>query len=255
MHTPYRLRQKPGSRRTKGFTLIELLIVITIVIVLAAIAFNISQKVNRSAIKVKDMANLRSLASAAMAAGSDNAGKLPAIHAGTDGRSGPNQAPYYMVGRNTLESYGIHRESCYIPRKGVTGGAPEYTFWTMFGADQQTPIHYNYFANDAPPGVASWFSGTVVPPTRSEYRGTVDYQQMIQNKNKAFPRSFTDDAWYPILWTGLSRDWNGEHLAALMDKGKPLGVNVMYLDGHTEWVDQTKIKVRYTLPNGLKVYW
>jgi len=260
---PLSLKSEPSDEmrtrsKNRGFTLVELLVVITIIIVLAGIVFTVTKNVRRSAVKVADMSNLRSLAAAAMAAGSDNAGRLPAIHAGTDGKGGTNPAPYYLVGRNTLETYGIHKEACYIPRKDVVGGAPDYKWWVMFGADSQTPTHYNYFANDARPGTEPWFKsgGTLVKPTKAEYRGATPYETIIQDVNKAFPRSFTDDAWYPVLWSGLCREYQGsDPVAALMENNKPLGMNVMFLDGHAEWVPKTKGKIRYTLPNSLKVYW
>ena len=242
---------------SKGFTLLELLVVITIIVVLAGVVFSITQNIRRSATKVADMGNLRSLAAAAMAAGADNGGRLPSIHAGTDNKAGTNPAPYYLVGRNTLESYGINREACYIPRKGVTGGAPDYKWWVMFGADAQTPTHYNYFANDALPGKDPWFkSGTLVKPTKAEYRGAIPYDTIMQDPSKAFAKSFTDDVWYPVLWSGVCREYPGsDPVAALMEKGKPLGMNVMYLDGHAEWVPINKSKVRYSLGNGLKIFW
>ncbi len=247
----------PTLADRRGFTLVELLVVITIIIVLAGIAFTTTRNVRRSAIKVTDMSNLRSLAAAAMAAGGDNAGRLPAIHAGTDGKAGTNPAPYYLVGRNTLESYGITRESCYIPTKGVVGGGPDYKWWTMFGADSQTPVHYNYFANDAAPGRDPWFKyGTLVKPTKAEYRGATPYETIIEDPSKAFPRNFTDDAWYPVLWSGVCREYPGsDPVAALMEKGKPLGMNVIYLDGHAEWVPISKGKIRYKLSSGLQIYW
>jgi prepilin-type N-terminal cleavage/methylation domain-containing protein len=246
----------PGAG-SPGFTLVELLVVITIIIVLAAIAFTTTQNVRRSAIKVTDMSNLRSLAAAAMAAGGDNGGRLPAIHAGTDGKAATNAAPYYLIGRNTLESYGINKEACYIPRKGVVGGGPDYKWWLMFGADSQTPVHYNYFANDAAQGKDPWFKGgNLVKPTKAEYRGATPYETIIEDPNRAFPRSFTDDAWYPVLWSGLCREYPGsDPVAALMEKGKPLGMNIIYLDGHAEWVPISKGKVRYKLGSGLQIYW
>lgn len=231
----------------RGFTLVELLVVIVIIIALAMVTFTVGGSARRSAIKVADLNNLRSLATAAMAAGSDNAGRFPYIHATS------NSAPYYLRDRETLEGFGIFKESCYINDPKAAGGAPNYTWWFMFG--NQTPVHYCYFAKDAPTGI-SWFQrGSVVPPSRDEYRGRIPYDDIIKDPSKAFARNFTDDAWYPILWAGISRDWPGTpHLAAVTKGGEALGVNVMHIDGSAKWVEKKNMKARYTA-GALKVYW
>jgi prepilin-type processing-associated H-X9-DG protein len=246
-----RSHPSPHAPHGKGFTLVEILVVIVIVIVLAGVALTISKNASRSATKVADMNNLRSLAAAVMAAGGDNAGRLPKIH-------NNNSAPYWIVGRATLESYGIYKEACYIPRKGVVGGAPNYDWWFKIGSDTQVPVHYVYFANDAQGAETPWFQqGNLTPPTKAEYRGAIPYETIITNPSKAFPKNFTDDAWYNVLWAGLVRDYPGsDTVAAVVDnQGKPLGMNIMYLDGHVEWKDARSTKVRYTTNQGLKVFW
>jgi prepilin-type N-terminal cleavage/methylation domain-containing protein/prepilin-type processing-associated H-X9-DG protein len=234
--------------RAKAFTLIELLVVITIVIVLAAIVFTVTKNVRRSATKVADMNNLRNLAAAAMAAGSDNAGRLPQIH---DLNS---VYPYYLVGKEKLQAAGIFKEACYAPSKNIMGGSPQYEWW--FRSDANTPVHYVYFANDADNPASAWYlkNGKVEPPTMSEYRGDVPYNDIIKQPVKAFPRTFTDQPWYPVLWAGLCREYGNTTVAAMMEDGKALGVNVMYLDGHVEWLDAKKMKARYT-GGGVKVFW
>lgn len=235
--------------RSRGFTLVELLVVIVIIIVLASITFMVVGSTRRSAIKVADLNNLRSLATAAMAAGSDNAGRFPYIHATS------NSAPYYLRDRETLEAAGIFKESCYIKDPKAQGGAPNYKWWFMFA--NQTPVHYCYFAKDAPTGSSSWFQrGSVSPPSRKEYRGSIPYEDIIKDPSKAFARSFTDEAWYPILWAGICRDFPGsDQLAAVMKGGEALGVNVIHIDGSAKWVEKKEMKVRYTASGGLKVYW
>lgn len=228
-----------------AFTLVELLVVIVIVIVLATLTFSVSQSARRSAIKVSDMSNLRSLATATMAAGADSAGRFPSIHPA-------HPLPYYLKGRDILESYGIFKESCYNSNPRMIGGAPAYSFW--FRDAGQTPIHYCYFAKDEPTG-PSWFQrGSVTPPSRSEYRGRIPYDEIIRDSSKAFARGPNDDVWYPVLWAGICREWSGSQLAALMKDGVALGVNVMYIDGSAKWVDKQQMEHRYTAI-GTKVYW
>jgi type II secretory pathway pseudopilin PulG len=234
-----------------AFTLTELLVVILIIITLAVVVLTAVRNARMNATKVADMANLKNLAAAAMAAGSDNAGRLPTLH-------GQSFAPYWIVGRSTLQSYGIYKEACYIPRKGVVGGAPNYDWWFKVGSESQVPVHYVYYANDAVGGQNPWFrSGNLVKPTKGEYRGAVPYDTIMQDPNKAFPRTFADDSWYSVLWSSMISEYPGRDLIApLVDmKGKALGLNVIYLDGHAEWKDAKTTKVRYTHSSGLKLIW
>lgn len=224
--------------RKNGFTLVELLVVITIIVVLVGIAMTVTRNVRTSAGKVADMQRLRSLSTAAMAAGADNAGRLPSLHSGS-------YAPYWLIARTTLESYGITKEGCYAPTRNITGGWPDYKWWYMDPSG--TPTHYVYFANDGSSKSNGWFSqGSVIKPDKKDYRGGIPYDEIIQDKTKAFARSVTDDAWYPVLWAGLCRDYGGTRVGAITENGKVLGMNIMFLDSHVEWLPANKIKVRYT---------
>jgi prepilin-type N-terminal cleavage/methylation domain-containing protein/prepilin-type processing-associated H-X9-DG protein len=255
MKAHFHSNQGPNPQSSRGFTLVELLVVVVIIIALAAVSFTITQSARRSAAKVADMNNLRSLSAAAMAAGSDNAGRLPQIHAGAQ-TGNSNSAPYWLVANTVLESYGIFREGSYAPGRNITGGAPKYDWWTKH--QPGTPVHYSYLANDSNPATNdAWFlKGTVKVPDRSEYRGSIPYDEIIKDRTKAFAKNTTDDAWYPLLWASLCRDWPGSaRVAAIMNNGDALGVNVMFLDGHCEWIPKKKMRERYSTSGGLKILW
>lgn len=240
------MKSPESPKPLHAFTLVELLVVIVIIIALATVAVTATRSIRTSANKVSDLQKLRSLSTAATAAGTDNAGRLPSLHSGS-------YAPYWLLPRTSLEAFGINKESCYASTKGITGGWPEYKWWTM--SDSGTPTHYVYFANDGTTPSNGWSSqGTVVPPDKKDYRGAIPYEDIIKDKTKAFARSINDDVWYSVLWAGLCRDYGGTRVGAITQNGKVLGMNVIYLDSHAEWVPANKIKVRYT-SNGLGLLW
>lgn len=247
MKEPIHPKVHPRMNLSAGFTMTELLVVIALIIALAVITAGVMRNVRTGANKVADMNNLRNLATAAMVAGNDNAGRLPQIH---DQNS---LYPYYLVGRDKLEAAGIFKEFSYAPTRNITGGAPEYEWWTRNPAN--TPVHYVYCANDANTPGSAWFlkNGTVTKPEKSEYRGAIPYETIIEDKTKAFARNLTDDSWYSVLWVGICRDYAGTKVAALMNNGEPLGVNAMYLDGHAEWIPKKRMKARY-VGGGVTVY-
>ena len=245
------------SRRcspSRGFTLVEILVAIVIIISLAAVVISVTRNAKLSAMKVADMNNLRSLAGAAMAAGTDNAGRFPQLHSGAKSGSS-HYAPYWLTDREYLESNGIHRDSLYVPFAGVFGGAPNFDWWENY-QPQGTPTHYVYFANDANQNSDAWFlKGRVVQPTRKEYRGSISYDEIIRDGTKAFARNAGSDAWYPVLWAGLCREFGSQpKVGALMKDGDWLGVNVIFIDGHAEWVPRKNMKPRYTA-SSMTLYW
>lgn len=268
-----------------GFTLVELLVVIAIIVVLAAVVLFATRTVQTSAAKAADMTNLKSLLGATVAAADDSTGVLPPLH---DPRK---PAPHWLVDRDTLESYGFSREFLYSPGKDLRGGKPAYDWWlnrndqpieqasghVETGLDQPAaerrqvgegqgsdtaPVqtHYVYFANDAGDIDSGWYkTGAVTPPKPSEFRGARTVLDDINSRPSAqsrmvFPRKVTDECWYPILWSGLCFKSGKKTYCAFLKDNEPLGINVIYLDGHAEWVPGAKLKARFRNAGG-SYYW
>ena len=273
------------SPRRHGFTLVELLVVIAIVLVLVTVVFVATRAVRTSAAKAADMTNLKSLLNITVAAADDSTGILPPLH---DSRK---SAPHWLVGRDALEEYGFSRESLYSPGSGLKGGKPAFDWWynrkvtpiddasekVVTSLDKENPdkksvvsgigsdsapiqTHYVYFANDAEEVDDGWYkSGSVTAPKPSEFKGSRTVLDDLNSKpsgesRMVFPRKVTDECWYPIVWGGLCfKKGNTTHCAFLKDN-QPLGVNLIYLDGHAEWVPTEKLKLRYRGSGG-SYYW
>jgi prepilin-type N-terminal cleavage/methylation domain-containing protein len=91
MKSPHPL---PDTSSRRGFTLVELLVVILIVVVLAALSFTITRKVQQNAQATKRLSDIRQAGSMLLAMASENSGRC-SFFAG--GNSGWNYRHYLMI--------------------------------------------------------------------------------------------------------------------------------------------------------------
>lgn len=105
----------------RGFTLVELLISITIIIVLAAIAFSVGKKVVRSANSARDLATMRQVFSTIPIYASDNNGLLPGpVNSGVKATWGPQSTgrlSYYIA---SYLGYENPERDEFLPAMGYT---------------------------------------------------------------------------------------------------------------------------------------
>lgn len=78
------MTKKHTLQKTAGFTLVELLVVITIIAVLAAVAFTLGPKMKKRGEFAKSVQNLRQIGSMMGVYSSDNSLKIPALKVAAD---------------------------------------------------------------------------------------------------------------------------------------------------------------------------
>lgn len=246
MTTQLHLPRATARDHRRGFTLVELLVSIAIVVVLAAMAFLGTKRAMLAARKAGDLSNVRNLAAVSLAMAGDNGGRLPNLH-------NPGNNPYWftMAARRDMESNGLSKETCYAPTRNLYGGKPDYAWWDY--SETATVFHYVYFAEDSGTGNPWWGNGSGVKrPPLNEFRGN---PEVLKDPTKIFARTLSDEVWYPLLWAGLCRDYSGApRVCAIMEDNEPLGLNVVYLDGHAEWVPRDRMEPRYKNA-ALTIWW
>jgi prepilin-type N-terminal cleavage/methylation domain-containing protein/prepilin-type processing-associated H-X9-DG protein len=91
------MRKTPSSSaRPRGFTLVEILVVITISLVLAAIAFTMGPKMLKRGDAARSVQNMRQIGPLLLAYTTENNGRLPAPRADVpDGKGGFNQLHWH----------------------------------------------------------------------------------------------------------------------------------------------------------------
>jgi len=245
------MQTRSDPSRARGFTMVELMVAIVIVVVLAAIAMIGYGRIRLSGNKAASINNIRNLSAAALAVAADHNGRFVDIHS--------NQAVPYRFSRTFRDDYNISRDNAYSNANDCwkTDGydhCQDRDLWDFSGGD--TVFGYACMINDqVGANTSGWATGDFEEPDNWErIKDKVSFKEGRTTKVRWVPRRLGVEVAYPLLFMDLCRIYNGQIVGNFMKNDEePLGVHVGYLDGHIEWVDGDKMKVRYR--GGADVLW
>jgi prepilin-type N-terminal cleavage/methylation domain-containing protein/prepilin-type processing-associated H-X9-DG protein len=231
MKTPHRTGKIP-LLAPKGFTLTELLVVITIIVVLAALSSFGFTKIRSAARGATCTSNLRQIGAAMISYANDHSGQLPPLEDRTkpgDGLAGiwpqiiadEGYLPRVIneAGRNSCNAGVWACPDCTVVQTNYQGyGAAEGTVMKVKKASQ--------------PESGSMRLSAIPSPERTWLVG--------DTANKA---NDLKSGWYAI-WANPSR-WSSGHSPAARHGGK---VNVCMVDGHVESLSMKELREKdYTM--------
>jgi prepilin-type N-terminal cleavage/methylation domain-containing protein len=239
-NTTMRIRSSRQGRH-HAFTLIELLVVIAIIAILAAMLLPALSRAKEKAKRAACINNIKQQTLASLMEATDNEEKLAL---------GGTTNPYKVSNsfRDTLtQSYRVQRASFYCPSNPSWDAD---SFWFA----NPTVMGYAYYAGRPEYNDAALVGNYYI--ANGALSGTGIPGDNIRGHLPAFPMKTTDNAYYKILWTDLTRyyagNWvrpDGRQGVNHFEKGKPAGQNEGYTDGHVEWVKFS----RFSNPAKLKM--
>jgi prepilin-type N-terminal cleavage/methylation domain-containing protein/prepilin-type processing-associated H-X9-DG protein len=236
-----------ASRRA-AFTLIELLVVIAIIAILAALLLPALSNAKERARRIQDLNGLRQLGLAASMYANDNRDRVP-----QHTRSGNWLWDVPRASADGLTNYVANkRDVFYCPsiRASVKAFDPAVAWWDF--SDTRRIIGYGYLgarldsAGRIDTVRANWLNGAwpvdKITGTTNAVETPLFVDATLSNRSDDFSN----------IDSGLTPD--RRHHNPHLDRGRPAGANVFYIDGHAGWTKMAKIKKRYD-PSGDRVFW
>lgn len=226
--TKFQMRKLPGGRRPhRGFTLTELLVVITIIVVLAAISFSVVGKLREKANSVVCIGNLKQLGSAILTYSSDHGDQLLPLQGIKEDGSRGDIWPIVLAKAGYLwATPNVGPPPC---GKGV---------WTCPSCDFMSNAYGAYGIVE---GIFNYPENSGAGPTRMSAVARPSATWLIGD---VMQRQDPKKGWYAI-WQKSSK-WASGHGPAERRHGSKR-TNVCMFDGHVESLTSEELKDgRYT---------
>jgi prepilin-type processing-associated H-X9-DG protein len=206
-----------------GFTVVELLIIIGIIAVLMALFLPALARARRAAKNVECVSNLRSNGHALTSFATQHNGKFPAF-AGEGAWLWDLPFPT----RDAIVHSGATRDTMYCPlntgqNSDVLWNYPTYCVTGYFWLMRRVPGTGNY------------------PPLNGK-----GYQKSVMGSAPAQTELVTDaTVSQGGVFTAIQGAYPEPHSSNHVDRaGRPLGGNILYLDGHVEWRAFSEMSIR-----------